>query len=86
VIDPVDVAVSVGQTLEGCGLRYLIGGSLASSISGEPRSTLDVDVVVAMEESDVQGLTARLRTEFDVDDQAVSRAVRDRSHVNVFHV
>ena len=39
--------------LEACGLRYLVGGSLASSMSGEPRSTLDVDIVVAMSESDI---------------------------------
>ena len=83
--DPVSVAVSVAQVLEACGLRYLVGGSLASSMSGEPRSTLDVDIVVAMEASDVDQLTARLRAEFDVDEEAVARAVRERSHVNVFH-
>lgn len=83
--DPLAVAISVAQILEACQLRYLVGGSLASSMSGEPRSTLDVDIVVAMEASDVARLTARLRGEFDVDDEAVARAVRDRSHVNMFH-
>ena len=51
--DPVAVALSVAQILEACGLRYLVGGSLASSMSGEPRSTLDVDIVVAMTASDI---------------------------------
>ena len=51
--DPVAVALSVAQILEASGLRYLVGGSLASSLSGEPRSTLDVDIVVAMTTSDV---------------------------------
>jgi len=83
--DPVVVALSVAQILESCGLRYLVGGSLASSMSGEPRSTLDVDIVVAMSESDVGKLTDGLRTEFDVDELAVGRAVRERSSVNVFH-
>jgi len=83
--DPVAVALSVAQILEACGLRYLVGGSLASSMSGEPRSTLDVDIVVAMTESDIGKVTDGLGVEFDVDEQAVARAVRDRSSVNVFH-
>ena len=83
--DPVAVALSVAEILDACGLRYLVGGSLASSLSGEPRSTLDVDIVVAMTTSDVARLAEALRGEFDVDDRAVARAVRERSSVNVFH-
>jgi hypothetical protein len=85
VNDPVAVALTVAQVLEACGLRYLVGGSLASSLSGEPRSTLDVDIVVAMTTSDVARLAEALRGEFDVDDHALARAVRERSSVNVFH-
>ena len=84
--DPVAVALSVAQILESCGVRYLVGGSLASSMSGEPRSTLDVDIVVAMTPSDTDAVVDGLRAEFDVDEQAVARAVRERSSVNVFHV
>lgn len=83
--DPVAVALAVAQIFEACGLRYLVGGSLASSLSGEPRSTLDVDVVVALTTSDVGRVAAALDGEFDVDEQAVARAVRERSSVNVFH-
>jgi len=85
VSDPVAVALSVAQILEERGLRYLVGGSLASSISGEPRSTLDVDIVVAMTDSDVATIVDGLRVEFDVDEHAVAPAVRERSSVNVFH-
>lgn len=83
--DPVAVALSVAQILEASGLRYLVGGSLASSLSGEPRSTLDVDIVVAMTTSDVGRVAEALRAEFDVDEMAVLRSVRERSSVNVFH-
>ena len=82
---PVDVALQVAEALESCGVRYVVGGSLASSISGEPRSTLDVDIVVAMSEADVPRVVAALKQEFEVDDRAVTRAVRARSSVNVFH-
>lgn len=83
--DPVAVALSVAQILEACGLRYLVGGSLASSLSGEPRSTLDVDIVVEMTASDVDRVVVALRDECDVDERAVARAVRERSSVNIFH-
>lgn len=83
--DPVAVALAVAQVLESCGLRYLVGGSLASSLSGEPRSTLDVDMVVAMTTADVNRVVEALRVDFDVDDMAVARAVRERSSVNLFH-
>ena len=37
--EPLHVALSVARVLDRCGLRYVVGGSLASSVSGEPRST-----------------------------------------------
>jgi hypothetical protein len=83
--DPVVVALDVARIFEACGLRYLVGGSLASSLAGEPRSTLDVDIVVAMAEGDVARVVDGLRGEFDVNEQAVARAVRERSSVNLYH-
>jgi hypothetical protein len=82
---PVAVALYVAEALESCGLRYVVGGSLASSISGEPRSTLDVDLVVEMSEADVPRVVVALMPAFEVDEGAVMRAVRSRSNVNVFH-
>jgi hypothetical protein len=54
----------------------VVGGSLASSLSGEPRSTLDVDIVVAMTPSDVARVAEALRGEFDVDEQEMRTARR----------
>jgi hypothetical protein len=82
---PVTVALYAADALESCGVRYVVGGSLASSVSGEPRSTLDVDIVVEMSEADVHRVVAALAPEFEVDDRAIMRAVRSRSSVNVFH-
>jgi len=85
VSDPVAVALSVACIVEACGLRYVVGGSLASSLSGEPRSTLDVDVVVAVTADDVEALASALGDDFDLDERALARAVRERSSVNAFH-
>jgi hypothetical protein len=85
VSEPIAVALLAAAALERCGLRYLVGGSLASSMTGEPRSTLDVDIVVALTQADVAPVVQALSRDFDVDDHAVARAARERSSVNVFH-
>src|SRR5436189_6470471 len=84
--DPVAIALRVAEAFEACGLQYLVGGSVASSLSGEPRSTLDLDMVVGMTEADVPCLLHRLGAEFHADESTIQRAIRDRSSVNIFHL
>ena len=84
--DPIAVALQVAQVLEDCGIRYLVGGSLASAISGEPRSTLDVDLVVALNEGHIGLFVAGLGDQFHADPDALRRAVRDKSSANVIHL
>ncbi len=43
--DPDFISLFVAP-LENAGIRYMIAGSVASSIYGEPRNTLDIDMVV----------------------------------------
>jgi hypothetical protein len=50
IADPIEIALRVADVLEAHEIRYVVGGSLASSMSGEPRSTLDVDLVVDLRE------------------------------------
>jgi hypothetical protein len=75
----------VADALEACGVLYLVGGSVASSLGGEPRTTLDVDMVVAMADMDVDRFLAALGPEFYADDGAIRRAIRHRSSVNLIH-
>jgi hypothetical protein len=81
----IEVALLVAQALDGCGVRYLVGGSLASSVSGEPRSTLDVDLVVALTEADVTKIVTALGSEFHVDPESLRRAIREKSSANLVH-
>ncbi len=37
------------QALDQVGIQYMITGSLASSLQGEPRSTHDIDMVIAIQ-------------------------------------
>jgi hypothetical protein len=85
ISDTLRVALIVAEALEACRVRYLVGGSLASAVSGEPRSTLDVDLVVELTDKDVEPFAAMLCDRFHVDADALHRAVRERSSTNVIH-
>ena len=75
----------VTDALERCGLPYFLGGSLASSFQGEPRSTNDVDLVIELTEPDVARLAEALGPDFEVDEDALRAAVRERRSWNVFY-
>jgi hypothetical protein len=84
-VDPVEVALIVSRHLEALGILHAVGGSLASSFAGEPRSTVDIDIVASLDDSHVEPLVSRLSGAFYVDDQALRRAIRDRSSANLIH-
>jgi len=46
----------VVQALDGAGIQYMLTGSVVSSLQGEPRSTHDIDIVVAIGRNSVDGL------------------------------
>jgi hypothetical protein len=83
--EPIRVALLVADVLDRLAIRYTVGGSLASSMGGEPRSTLDVDMVVAMRDADVPSFVAAVAPEFYVSEVTLRRAVRERSTANLIH-
>ena len=84
-VDPLRIAARVCAVLESIGSLYSVGGSVASSFSGEPRSTLDIDIVVSLEASHIAPLIAALENEFYIERVALERAIRDRSTTNLIH-
>ena len=65
------------------GLRYALGGSMASSLLGEPRSTVDVDMAVAMDPASGEALLERVGHEFYVPVDSARTAIRSRSSFNL---
>jgi hypothetical protein len=84
-VDPIAVALTITRTLHDLGIVYTIGGSIASSFAGEPRASIDIDIVAALDVSHVPALVAALSDDFYVDDEALRRAIRDRSTANLIH-
>lgn len=84
-IDPIAVATAVAHILDTLGISHTVGGSIASSFAGEPRSTIDIDVVAAIADVQIPALVAALSPAFYVDEDALRRAVRTHGSANVIH-
>lgn len=75
-MDEYQVALRVAAALEALGIEYTLGGSLASALHGEPRSTNDVDFAIRLEARHVGPLVERLGREFVIDEDSLREAVR----------
>jgi hypothetical protein len=78
-----EVVGAVAEVFERLDVRYAVGGSLASSLAGEPRSTIDVDLVVELEPRHVEALIERLSPRFYIPVDRLRRAVREKLSVSL---
>jgi hypothetical protein len=80
-----DVAVLAANLLERLGIRYVVVGSVASSVHGEPRATLDIDIVLLLEEREVPFLSRALSRDFHLDERSLLDSTRSRFPCNAIH-
>jgi len=74
------------EAFEALGVRYRIGGSIASSLFGIARSTLDVDLVADLAPAHVHPLVEQLEAAYYVDDAMIREAIARRACFNVVHL
>ena len=83
--DPVAIAQQVGARLDALGVPWVTGGSIASSVHGEPRATQDVDMVVALRGVHVKPLLDALGHDYYVDADEMRAAVKAAGSFNAVH-
>lgn len=83
--DTVRVTLRVTHAFEQLGIPYAVGGSLASSVHGVMRSTIDVDIVADMRMEHIQPLVDSLSKEFYADDEMMREAIQHHSSFNLIH-
>jgi hypothetical protein len=71
---------------EQLGINYYIGGSVASSAYGIPRTTIDVDIIADLRLEHVRPLVKLLEATYYVDADMIREAIRSRSEFNVIHL
>lgn len=84
--EPIAVTLLVTDALEQVGAAYVIGGSLASTIHGVVRTTLDTDIVADLTLQQAQPFADLLAGVFYLDADTIHHAVRQRSSFNVIHL
>jgi hypothetical protein len=84
--EPIQITQQIAQEFERLHIRYLVGGSLASSLHGIPRATHDVDMVAEITDENVPKLVKALEAEFYIDEEMIREAIQHRSSFNVIHL
>ena len=85
MLTPLEQVVAVGAILDSLDIAWVLGGSLASSIVGEPRSTMDIDIAVRLPAERVVELVDAVRGEYYVDESMALDAVARHSSFNLIH-
>ena len=85
-MDQRDLLHRVLDGLAASGVDYLLVGSVASAAYGEPRLTLDIDVVAALTVAQLPPfLSCFPAPEFYVSSDAAAEAVRSGKQFNIIH-
>jgi len=85
-LEPLSVTLKVIEVLEDLDIPYLIGGSLASTVHGLVRTTLNSDLVAEMQLEHVQPFIKRLRDQFYTDEGMIRDAIERHSNFNLIHL
>ena len=81
-----DAALDVVRALRDLRVDYLVGGSVASSLYGLPRTTNDVDIVADLKLAHIPQLVSALEASFYIDGDRARHAVERRSSFNVIYL
>jgi len=84
--DLVAALLPVIEALDSLGVRYYVGGSVASSIHGVPRASIDADLIAELGAEHVAPLAARLSALYYLDEGRMRDAVARRLSFNVIHL
>ena len=74
------------EALEELGTPYHIVGSVASSLYGLPRLTIDADLVADIRMKHVRPLVKQLEADYYIDEDMIRDAIKRRSSFNVIHL
>lgn len=83
---PIALALELAALLDALGVPYVTGGSVASSLIGEPRATMDLDLAVDLASHQVDPLVTALGADWYVSRDAALDAVHRRSSFNLIHL
>ncbi|MFH1941019.1 MAG: hypothetical protein ABIL68_02860 [bacterium] len=81
-----DVLKPVAKAFDELNIPYFIGGSVASTVYGLARTTLDVDLIADLRSHQVTLLVEKIKHDFYIDANMILEAINRRSSFNLIHL
>jgi hypothetical protein len=82
-----ELLTHVVSTLNSCGIDYMLTGSVASSVQGEPRTSHDIDIVLQVRQSAVPALIQAFSPpRFYLTKESITDAILHQGMFNVIDV
>lgn len=84
--DALRMTLLVTDVFEKMRIPYAVGGSIASSVHGIMRSTMDVDIVADMRLEHISAFIEALSPAFYADDEMIRDAINGHGSFNLIHL
>jgi hypothetical protein len=82
-----ELLILVASVLEDAGVPFMVTGSFASTIHGEPRLSHDIDMVIQLQPRDVPSIACRFQDlGFYADEESLAEAVARQDQCNLIHM
>ena len=84
-----DIILAIQQAIQAfdqLSISYYIGGSIASSVYGMARATMDVDIVADIKSHHISSLKRCLEKDYYIDENMIADAIRRSSSFNLIHL
>lgn len=72
--------------LDKAGIEYMVSGSVASTVYGEPRTTNDIDIVIDASEQKLEKFLDSISSEYYCNKSVAIDAIKNRSMFNIIDV
>jgi len=82
---PADAFKRILEVFDRLEIPYMVGGSVASSVHGISRPTMDVDLVAGIKEEQVDEFAAELKADFYADPQMMRESIRSERPFTLIH-
>src|SRR5215831_19084593 len=83
---PFIVLLQIARAFDSLKIKYVVVGSIASSIHGDYRATADIDIVAELQADGIKPLVELLKNDFYIDELAVRKAVARGRSFNAIHL
>src|SRR5271154_5120731 len=83
--NPADAFKRILEVFDRLEIPYMVGGSVASSVHGISRPTMDVDFIAAIRDDHIDEFVAELKTDFYADAEMIRDSVRSGRPFNLIH-